>query len=337
MNEVARIDEARRQIDAAKTVPEIKDARDKLDAIQAYMRQSGKYGIEEIIEIAELKLLAEWRGGGLLGDTINKGRPKKVSHKAILSDIGIGKDTSSRWQQIAAIPRDELEALLAEARDIGSPVTMALALLKARQFYAKKNREQKHRDIQAATAVNPNIEGLYPLIYADPPWTFDTYSEKGKEISPEKHYPTLTYEEIKSFMVGDRWIGDVTHKDAALFLWCTSSNLESALGVLNAWGFTYKTNAVWDKERTGTGYLFLNQHEHILMGTRGSMPAPVKIFPSVFRSPRGKHSVKPTAVREAIEQMYPHFDKTTRLELFCRSPADGWTATGYEAHHKDAA
>lgn len=206
-----------------------------------------------------------------------------------------------------------------------------------RAHIAKHRRQQKHRDIQAATAVNPNIEGLYPLIYADPPWTFDTYSEKGKEISPEKHYPTLTYEEIKSFMVGDRWIGDVTHKDAALFLWCTSSNLESALGVLNAWGFTYKTNAVWDKERTGTGYLFLNQHEHILMGTRGSMPAPVKIFPSVFRSPRGKHSVKPTAVREAIEQMYPHFDKTTRLELFCRSPADGWTATGYEAHHKDAA
>ena len=28
----------------------------------------------------------------------------------------------------------------------------------------------------------------YNVIYADPPWTFKTFSNKGKDRSPEKHY-----------------------------------------------------------------------------------------------------------------------------------------------------
>ena len=32
----------------------------------------------------------------------------------------------------------------------------------------------------------------YDIIYADPPWSFKTYSEKGKDRSPENHYGVMS-------------------------------------------------------------------------------------------------------------------------------------------------
>ena len=36
--------------------------------------------------------------------------------------------------------------------------------------------------------------GQYRVIYADPPWRFATYSDKGKGRSAEAHYDCLTIE-----------------------------------------------------------------------------------------------------------------------------------------------
>ena len=38
--------------------------------------------------------------------------------------------------------------------------------------------------------------------------------------------------------------------------------------------FEYKSHAVWLKNKVGTGYWFRNQHELLLVGTRGNIPAP---------------------------------------------------------------
>ena len=34
----------------------------------------------------------------------------------------------------------------------------------------------------------PFPDKKYNIIYADPPWSFDTYSDKGKDKSAENHY-----------------------------------------------------------------------------------------------------------------------------------------------------
>jgi N6-adenosine-specific RNA methylase IME4 len=133
--------------------------------------------------------------------------------------------------------------------------------------------------------------------------------------SPDNHYPTMSYDAIEQFEIGDYPIKYVAAKDAVCFMWCTSANLEHAIATLKAWGFEYKTNLTWDKQRTGTGYWVLNQHEHLLLGTRGNPPLPMKIFPSLFRAARGKHSEKPTAVREMIELMFPFYNQDSRIEL----------------------
>ena len=39
----------------------------------------------------------------------------------------------------------------------------------------------------------------YRVIYADPPWTFATYSRKGKGRSAEAHYDCMSLADIKRF------------------------------------------------------------------------------------------------------------------------------------------
>ena len=76
----------------------------------------------------------------------------------------------------------------------------------------------------------------YRVIYADPPWTFSTYSRKGKGRSAEAHYDCMTLSDIKALPVAE-WASD----DCVLLLWATDPLLEKAFDVIRAWGFTYKT------------------------------------------------------------------------------------------------
>ena len=71
----------------------------------------------------------------------------------------------------------------------------------ARPYWYKANRRRRHRAIKAAAAqaVVEELIGPFPLIYADPPSKFDTYSEKGLERTPDRHYPTLSFDELAAF------------------------------------------------------------------------------------------------------------------------------------------
>ena len=81
----------------------------------------------------------------------------------------------------------------------------------------------------------------YKIIYADPPWAYRTWSQKGKGRSAERHYSTMSIEEIKALPVGK-----LADKDCALFMWITFPLLHEAMDVLEAWGFSYKSVAfVW--------------------------------------------------------------------------------------------
>ena len=173
-----------------------------------------------------------------------------------------------------------------------------------RTAVARYKLAEKHAAI-AEAARGSNVSGQFCLIYADPPWSFQTYSELGKQLGPEQHYPTLPFEEIAQLDVDGRTVDQLAYKDAALFMWCTSSNLELALPILRCWGFTYRTHLVWDKMRTGTGYVFLNQHELLLYAKRGAFPMPEVKLSSLISVERGAHSEKPAEVRQALEIHVP--------------------------------
>lgn len=155
---------------------------------------------------------------------------------------------------------------------------------------------------------------LFGVIYCDPPWRYDFAA--CEETSIEKHYPTMATEEICALKVP-------AEKNCVLYMWATAPKLLDAIAVMNAWGFQYKTHAIWDKQRSGMGYWFRGQHELLMVATRGkvSPPAPELRTSSLLSYPRGKHSSKPDKVRELIAAWFP---VSRKLEMFARPWTEMW-------------
>ena len=210
-------------------------------------------------------------------------------------------------------------------------ITPTSRFIDIKHFVKKKRREAKHQEVADSAATVPLEDPEFNIIYADPPWEFTTYSEKGKDLAPDQHYPTMADEEISLLAYGDKWIGDCAANDSVLFLWCTPANMVRALAIMEAWGFEYRSHLVWVKDKAGTGFYSRQQHEPILVGVRGKPPAPLYAPSSVIEAPRGKHSAKPSSVRETIEKMYPLWTERQRVELFARGEVPGWTVFGNEA------
>jgi N6-adenosine-specific RNA methylase IME4 len=140
------------------------------------------------------------------------------------------------------------------------------------------------------------------------------------------HYVTAGTEEIARLP-----IATIAAPDCVLWLWAISSMLPDALYVMNQWGFTYKTGYVWIKDRIGLGYWARSKHVHLLIGTRGHIPAPAPGTQraSVIEASVRAHSVKPDEALEMIEHYYPNLPK---IELHRRGPArPGWDGWGLEA------
>ena len=165
-------------------------------------------------------------------------------------------------------------------------------------------------------------DGPFDLVYADPPWRYEVTGVRG---DPNGHYPTMSLEDIAALPVAG-----LVADDSVLLLWSTSPLLVEALQVMDAWGFTYRTQMVWCKDRMGVGYVFRGQHETLLYGIRGrpAAPPPAARHPSVLHAPRTRHSAKPEHVRYMIESMYPG---ARCVELFARRACRGWVAWGNEA------
>ena len=119
--------------------------------------------------------------------------------------------------------------------------------------------------------LDPLERGAYSLIMADPAWKYVTRSAKGLGKSADRHYDTMTLNEIMMLPVAD-----LAAKDCVLWLWATAPMLEKQMDVVRAWGFKYVSSGVWVKRTKhgklsfGGGYTFRNSHEIVLIGSRGS-------------------------------------------------------------------
>ena len=125
-------------------------------------------------------------------------------------------------------------------------------------------------------------------------------------------------------------VRDLSADDSILFLWATTTELPGALRVMDAWGFEYRSHAVWVKPSIGIGFWFRAQHELLLVGVRGNIPTPIESArrSSVIEAPKGKHSEKPALFREMIDQSYGDLAK---IELFAREKTEGWAVWGNQS------
>ena len=179
-------------------------------------------------------------------------------------------------------------------------------------------KEETKRLEEWNNKIVPMPKGEFDVIYADPPWRYDFSKSDNRAI--ENQYPTMEVSDICKLKVP-------AAENSILFLWGTAPKLLEAIAVMKAWGFEYKTNAVWDKRRVGMGYYFRIQHEHLFIATKGSPGVPgEKARPdSIFSQAKTQHSSKPLIVYEMIEAAYP--DKKY-LELFGRTKRNNWTTWG---------
>ena len=165
----------------------------------------------------------------------------------------------------------------------------------------------------------------YGVIYADPPWSFKTYSEKGKDRSPEKHYPVLSIADIIRLPV-DR----IAKDNAVLLMWVIDPLLDQAFKVIDAWGFKYKTvGFTWAKSNktkpgffTGLGYWTRGNPEMCLLATKGKPKRLSKSVPHLVIDQRREHSKKPDIMYKHIENLL----EGPYIELFARQKVSGWDA-----------
>ena len=177
--------------------------------------------------------------------------------------------------------------------------------------------------------MNFNTDNKYGVIYADPPWYFKTYSNKGKDRSPEKHYPCMSMADIIRLPVGD-----LAKDNSVLLMWVVDPLLDQAFKVIDAWGFKYKTvGFTWAKTNrtkmgffTGLGYWTRANPEMCLLATRGKPKRNSKSIPQLVVEQRQEHSRKPDIVYNHIENMLdgPY------VELFARRKRNNWHSWGNE-------
>ena len=167
---------------------------------------------------------------------------------------------------------------------------------------------------------------MYSCILIDPPWL----ERGGGKIKrgADRHYSLLKTKDMpKVIYQSGVWN---PAEDCHLWLWTTNNFLPDALGLIEALGFRYITNAVWVKPYIGLGQYLRGQHELLLFAVRGSGVVPrtaSKRLSSVVTSDtKLKHSVKPESAYELIEAR----SHGPRLEMFARTHRHGWDCWGNE-------
>lgn len=186
------------------------------------------------------------------------------------------------------------------------------------------------------------------VIYCDPPWKYEMYSDKGEGKSPQQHYDCMALDELKA-MRDDILFS--TDENAVMVMWTTFAFLDQALELMKEWGFKYKTGGPWikrtrhGKNAFATGYILRSSAELFLIGTvgqpnikdaskktrniimQGDEPEDIeKINSIIVDSLAREHSRKPDEMIPLIESLFdgPY------LELFARTNRAGWECWGNE-------
>jgi len=173
----------------------------------------------------------------------------------------------------------------------------------------------------------------FSTVYADPPWRFQNRTGK---VAPEhkrlNRYTTMALEDIMTMPVAD-----IVNEKAHLYLWVPNALLPSGLAVMEAWGFTYKANIIWEKVRKdgkpdgrGVGFYFRNVTEILLFGVKGDKNRtldPARSQVNLIRTMKREHSRKPDEIIPIIEAC----SSGPYIELFARGTRPGWSMWGNQA------
>jgi N6-adenosine-specific RNA methylase IME4 len=321
---LAQLDSAKRALAEATHIDDVKDIRDKAESIRAYYQQQ-RDSFESQNYAAEIKLRAERRLGDLLHETAREpGERDQMLHDATfdkpkLSDLGIERTQSHRWQKIAGLPEDVFEQKIAETLSAGKELTTTALLRVA------KDRERQNKLAENETLVQtcePLTEvTACPTIVMDPPWDWGDEGDCDQFGRARPTYATMSFADLLELELP-------AEKNAHLYLWITNRSLPKGFELIEQWGFRYITLLTWCKPHFGMGNYFRGSTEHVMFAVKGSLPLLRSDVGTWFEAPRpGKHSSKPEAFYQLVQSCSPG----PWLEMFARSERPGWVSWGAEA------
>lgn len=194
-------------------------------------------------------------------------------------------------------------------------------------------------------SIQPFPNKKYKIIYADPPWSYKSYSGKSEKDFlnkkriwgiAESNYETMNMDDLKKLPVNT-----IADENCILFMWATFPNLQQALDLIKAWGFEFKTVAfVWEKldktnntpKKYGLGWYTRSNCEIVMLGRKGEFDRKSAAVQQIIKSTISKHSQKPDEVRKRILKLCGDLP---RIELFARTRIHGWTCVGNEIDGQD--
>jgi hypothetical protein len=172
---LVRYEQARAALAECHRVDEVKDIRDKAEAMAAYARQAKDQDL--ILWATEIKIRAERkagemiaalpRGGKFLGrDADGDFRKTDDAKLEVLAEMGVSKDQSSRWQGLAAMSEESFETAVATARDTAGQVTTAFMLREAAKGKPAKPPQGKkaealRQELKAAQERGVSMLAMY--------------------------------------------------------------------------------------------------------------------------------------------------------------------------------
>ncbi len=224
----------------------------------------------------------------------------------------------STASEIASLPEVEQDLVVARGeKEI---------LAKAKEIKAAKQQAKQEARADLADKLNnepiPLPVGPFRVIVLDPPWMYESRKEDVTHRG-RNQYPDMTQEEICALPVAD-----LAHDDCVVWLWTTNAFMRDAYECLDVWGFQCKTILTWDKVNLGLGDYLRNVTEHCLLATRGRPTLVLTNQTTMIREVRREHSRKPEAFYDLVESLCPG----SKLEMFSRTPRNGWQQWGAETN-----